>query len=213
MIRCLQLIPFTWAELAIMDEIVLNRLVLDLAEQYEQNPEKFIEMLVGMVIEPNREKAYSLMNAANLLSNRHYYYLSLKAWEAALDYFGIVGNVSGADDKHSQSLCYLNLGNDFSRLERFEKAIECYEKAMSIALERGFKDVELNCHIYTGLTYFQSAKYKKAIESYEKAIDIGLETGNKDAESKGYYSIAACYTKLNNHQKAKEFRQKAENLI
>jgi tetratricopeptide (TPR) repeat protein len=208
--NCLQLIPFTWGKLEFMDEPVLNSIVLDLAEQYEQNPEKFIEMLEGMVIEPNREKAYSLMKAANLLSNRHYYYLSLKAWEGALDYFGIVGN---ADDKHSQSLCYINLGNDYVRLERFEKAIECYEKALSIALQMGFKDVELNSHIFTGLTYFQSAKYKKAIECYEKALSIALETGNKDVESKGYNSIAACYTKLNNHQKAKEFRQKAQNLI
>jgi tetratricopeptide (TPR) repeat protein len=189
-----------------MDERV-KRIVLDLADAYERDPDRFITELGAVTIGPNIEKAYSLWEAALLLSDRHYYYLSIRVWEHALAYFEIAG------DKQSQSSCYVNLGNDYSKLEYFEKAIEYYEKAIDIALENGSKDVELNCHISTGLTYFALAKYNEAIEHYEKAIDIALENGSKDMVLRGYNSIAVCYTKLNNPQKAKEFREKAQNFI
>src|SRR4029079_2424707 len=113
---------------------------------------------------PNIEKAYSLWEAALLLSDRHYYSLSIRVWEHASDYFEIAGDKQSV---HEQSSCYINLGNDYSRLENFEKAIEYYEKAIDIALENGFKDVELNCDIATGLVYFALAKYSIAIEYYE----------------------------------------------
>jgi tetratricopeptide (TPR) repeat protein len=206
MISCSQLIPLVWKELTMIDEWV-KRIILDAADKYEGHPDQFMMELEVVTIAPNIEKAYSLWEAALLLSDRHYYSLSIRVWEHASAYFEIAG------DKQSQSSCYINLGNDYSRLENFEKAIEYYEKAIDIALENGFKDVELNCHIYTGLVYFALAKYNIAIEYYEKAIDIALENGFKDAVLKGYNSIAACYTKLNNLQKAEEFREKAENFI
>jgi len=191
-----------------MDERV-KRIILDLADSYDRDPvpDQFITELDAVTVAPNLEKAYSLSEAAQLLSERHYYYLSIRVWEHASAYFEIAG------DKKSQSLCYMDLGNDYSRLENFENAIEYYDKAIDIALEKGFKDVELNCYISTGLTYYALAKYNKAIEYYDKAIDIALENGSKDVVLKGYNSIAACYTKLNNPQKAKEYREKAENFI
>src|SRR5919108_948600 len=183
----------------------LNNLVLGLADEYDEDPEQFIFMLNAAIIEPTINKAYSFSKAADLLSNRHYYNLSLKAWEYSRIYFEMM------DDKHSQSLCLMNIGNDYSKLEQFDSALDSYKNAVNIALENGYKDVELNCYARIGLTYFESARYEMAIKSYIKAVNIALEIGDKENELRGYYSIAASYDKLNDHQRAREFRQKAES--
>lgn len=206
MISCLQLIAFTQKGSALLDE-ELNNLVLGLANDYDEDPEQFILMLHAMVIEPHIDKAYSLFKAADLLSNRHYYNLSLKAWEYSRIYYEMV------DDKHSQSLCLINIGNDYSRLEQFESALDSYKKAVNIALENGYKDVELKCYASIGVTYYQSARYEMAIKYYKKAVNLALENGDKEIELIGYNSIAASYDKLNDHQRSREFHQKAKNLI
>ena len=94
------------------------------------------------------------------------------------------------DDKKSLAVGYFNLGYSYSKLEKYQKAIDAYKEAIEIKL--GFHEA----YNSMGVAYGKLEKYQKAIDTFKKAIEI------KPDFHEAYYNIGYAYRKLKKYQKA-----------
>ena len=96
-------------------------------------------------------------------------------------------------DRVGGSACYTNLGNTYSRLGDFRKAIEYYERSLKIAKDIGDRDGESACYGNLGNAYFRLRDFRKAIEYYERSLRIIKKTGNKDTERRVSLNLGLTY--------------------
>lgn len=92
---------------------------------------------------------------------------------------------------------YYNMGNRFTRLRQYEKAINAYHKAINIDPEKD------EAYYNMGRAYYELKQYKEAINAYQKAIE---SNPNKD---KAYDGMGIAYTSLKQYEKAIKAYQKA----
>ncbi|MDR0790635.1 MAG: tetratricopeptide repeat protein [Bacteroidales bacterium] len=90
----------------------------------------------------------------------------------------------------------------------FQKAIECYEKAVELKPDYAV------AYYIMGFAYEEGKQdYKKAVECYEKVIECCKKAVEYEPENAGAYSImGAAYDKIGNDKKAKECYKKAEEF-
>jgi tetratricopeptide (TPR) repeat protein len=88
----------------------------------------------------------------------------------------------------------------------FDKAIECYEKA----IELGSNDAYTNI----GVAYSQKGDCGKAIEYYKKAIELNPDDADIHHNmARVYDAIGLDYSKKQDYEKALEYKNKAEELF
>ena len=101
------------------------------------------------------------------------------------------------DDLNSKGHNYL--GNVYSELKEYEKAIEQYKKAINIDLN--FRDPYINL----GNVYSDLKEYEKAIEQYKKAIEIDPKyPGSYNNLGLVYYDLKDCEKAIAQYTKAIE---------
>jgi len=100
---------------------------------------------------------------------------------------------------------WYNMGNAYANLKQYEKAIECYNKAVEIKpdMHEALNNIG---NAYAGLK-----QYEKAIECYNKAVEIKPNKhealnnmGNAYAKLKQYDKSIECYTEAINQASASE---------
>jgi len=93
-----------------------------------------------------------------------------------------------------------NMGNDYNKIGDFDKAIECYKKAVEIKPD--YHEALYNM----GNAYKKKGDFDKAIECYEKAIKI------KPDYHKAFYNIGIAYDEKEDFDKAIECYKKAVEI-
>jgi hypothetical protein len=73
---------------------------------------------------------------------------------------------SWADLKIAIVTAWMDKGDNLNKLGDFEKAVECYDKALNVDL------FAVDAWNHKGNSFFKMRQYDKAIESYSKALDI-----------------------------------------
>ena len=93
------------------------------------------------------------------------------------------------------------MGIAYGELGEYEKAIDCYKKAL--------EDKNLNKPSYVrnnmGIAYDDLGEYEKAIDCYKKA----LEDENYDTPGRAWYNMGIAYRELGEYEKAIECYEKA----
>jgi tetratricopeptide (TPR) repeat protein len=105
-----------------------------------------------------------------------------------------------------EAKCYSNIGNAFSALEDYRKAIDYFEKQLGIANEVG--DMEEKQFSYKGLAkaYLYLEDYRKAIDYYEKALEINAVPID---DSKFYEDLGRAFKQEEDYRKAIDYYEKA----
>ena len=86
-----------------------------------------------------------------------------------------------------EEYAYSHLGEAYSSLYGFSKAIEFYQKNGNIANEIGNKESEKKGYFNVGCMYASRGDYRKAIqELYQQGLTIAKEVGDKETEEKAY---------------------------
>ena len=104
------------------------------------------------------------------------------------------------------------LGNAYSSLNEFEKAIECHQQALGIAKEVGKKDSEGAAYTNLGNAFHRISDFKTAIEFHQKALSIAKEIGQEDSKGAAYTYLGNAYHSLSDFKTALEFCEKALSL-
>ena len=71
-----------------------------------------------------------------------------------------------ARGKRQETEAYFGLGHAYTRNNQIQTAIECYEKTLKIAKERGDKQQEIDAYFALGDAYRLNNQFQTAIEYY-----------------------------------------------
>ncbi|HEX8399477.1 MAG TPA: tetratricopeptide repeat protein [Pyrinomonadaceae bacterium] len=102
-----------------------------------------------------------------------------------------------------------NLGNAYSRLGDYKKAIEYHDKALRIARELQHKLGEGNSLGNLGNAYYNLGDYRKAIEYHEQSLQIKREIGDRRGEGNSLGSLGNAYDNLGDYRKAIEYHEQS----
>ncbi len=135
-------------------------------------------------------------------------YLCTGRSNKALEYYTEALNLPGKKSNYVGGLLH-EMGLAYDSRGEYQKALECYEKAL--ADEVRVKNLReqgntLNC---IGAAYYQLGQYRKALESYEKGLAINRKTGHLRAEANSLGRIGSFYQSWGDRQKALEYYQNA----
>ena len=100
---------FFWYLTIIMDKA--EQFILQLAEQYEENPDGFINSLENILPVPANEKGDKFSDAGNRLFNFSYFRLALASWVHALECF-----IQNKDREGCSAFCYSILSTIHERI-------------------------------------------------------------------------------------------------
>ena len=107
---------------------------------------------------------------------------------------------------------YNNIGHIYLNLGKYDKAIECYQKALKIWLRvnKNHPDLATSYH-NIGLAHAHLGKYDEAIDFYQKALEIVIPVlGEKHSDARICYdNLSSAYRCLKDSNKELEFRKKA----
>ena len=103
----------------------------------------------------------------------------------------------------------MNLGLNYHRLGEFEKAIEFYQQALSIAKDVENKDLEGKAYMNLGNAFYSLCDFKAAIKFHQQALSISKEVGNIYLEGSVYGNLACAYNSLGDFKTAIKCHQQA----
>jgi superkiller protein 3 len=92
---------------------------------------------------------------------------------------------------------YYNMGIDYAEKKQYDKAIECYQRAIDL----NPKHVNSYCNL--GCINYRLGFYREAIENFKSALKIDSE------HAASYYNIGLCQEALGNNRVAIEFYEKS----
>ncbi|NIM17281.1 MAG: tetratricopeptide repeat protein, partial [Candidatus Aminicenantes bacterium] len=105
------------------------------------------------------------------------------------------------------------IGFLYSALGQKRKALEYYEKALSIFQVVGDRVEEATTLNNIGRVYSDLGQKQKALEFYQEALPIQKEVGNRAGEATTLNNIGLVYYALGQNQKALEFLQEALPIV
>ncbi|MGZ0015939.1 tetratricopeptide repeat-containing sensor histidine kinase [Yeosuana sp. AK3] len=111
----------------------------------------------------------------------------------SLDYAGVNGSI----------------GILYSRLEKYEKAIQYHEKALKIYINEEYQYGIANCFTNIGNAFDYLKNPKKAISHYEKAIKIMQNIDNQRGVASALTNIGIAYITLKDYKKALSYFSKS----
>ena len=104
---------------------------------------------------------------------------------------------------------YTNLGNTYQFLGEHQKALECYDNALTTALVRGEKAKEAEAYKNMANTLQALGEHQKALECYDMVLTTAIMNGDKAKEVEAYTDMANTLQALGKHEKALECHDEA----
>jgi tetratricopeptide (TPR) repeat protein len=109
-------------------------------------------------------------------------------------------------------ILWRNWGVCYRSHKKYEKSIECFEKALSIGRKLADRKIEAFTIWHLGKTYQDWKKYEEAITKYELSREIFRQIDRPINVANQWYWIANCYKDWNKYEKAIEFQQQCLEL-
>ena len=149
--------------------------------------------------------------AADLLTDIDFNYLFLwgHARLTAQLHEQLLGQIT---DDRLRGISLSNLGLAYADLGEVEKAIGCYEQALSISLEIGDRRAQGAVLGSLGNAYRNLGEVEKAIGYYEQALSISLEIGDRRAQGNRLGNLGLAYADLGEVEKAIGYYEQALSI-
>ncbi|WP_293069719.1 CHAT domain-containing tetratricopeptide repeat protein [Moorena sp. SIO4A5] len=98
-------------------------------------------------------------------------------------------------------------GLEQAKVSQFQKALESWQKALTIYREIGDQQGEANSLENLGIVYDNLGDYRKAIENYQQSLVIKREIGDRKGVANSLNNLGVAYYNLGNYPKAIEYYQ------
>jgi len=112
-------------------------------------------------------------------------------------------------DPELKSVSAGNLGTAYGSMSDYQKAIEYYGRALTIAKENSNKQAEGAGLGNLGIAYSDLGQVEEAIEYYEQALVISREIGDRQGEGNHLGNLGIAYSDLGQVEKAIEYYEQA----
>lgn len=187
-------------------EIVLGNLVVS-AKVASSAEVKTLQEVCGLCFEILGDDHGKTQNLIYIMKKHEIINIELNALKIDLQDLG--------ENHPDVAVRYNHIGDLYSDsdFKKYDKAIECYQKALNIRLQLFDEDHLLyvaNSYHKIGLTYHNLGEYPRALEFYQKDLFTSLEIfGENHLEvANCYYRIATIYSSLEQYNESLEFFQK-----
>lgn len=146
--------------------------------------------------------------AANVLLEIDENYLSLWGhYRLLVDrYERLQSKLADPDLKFASAV---SLGNAYTRIGQFEKALRCHEDALTLARAQNSKPYEAHALVGVGWCYADMGDHSKAIELYQQALAICQDLGDKSGEATARGNLANRFGDLGRSAEAIEQYERA----
>jgi tetratricopeptide (TPR) repeat protein len=111
------------------------------------------------------------------------------------------------EDKPGEGAALGNLGNAYTDLGEYRKAIQFHEQHLAIARETSDRQGEGTSLGNLGIAYKNLSEVRKAIEFYKQHLEIACEIGDRRGESRALGNLGNAYTDLGEYRKAIQFHE------
>jgi len=150
----------------------------------------------------------AIRHCDNFLTLRGYYANQVEL------YGQLVNKWSEIDDRENWN--YLasltSLGNAYSLLGQYERAIAFHQQSLDIAKEIGDIQGESNSLNNLGIAYKSLGRYETAIAFYQQSLDIAKEIGDIRGESASLNNLGNAYESLGRYERAIAFHQQSLDI-
>jgi len=109
----------------------------------------------------------------------------------------------------SQMNILIQLGSAYFSLSEFNRAIELYDQALSLARKLGDRCGEANSLIGLGYAYNSLEQYQQAIQFHQQSLNIFRTIDDQQGQASNLNSLGNAYSSLGQYQKAIQFYQQA----
>ena len=167
-------------------------------KKYEKDAEDIIQRLVNNPEQKLTKEMKQKVKELGTKSQKLILKIRQENYKTAIDlwkYF--IGHAYYENDKKNILTGYSYLGYSYDKLEKYQKAIDAYKKAIEIKPDLHY------AYFNMGPAYFKLEKYQKAIDTFKKVIEI------KPDFHKAYSGMGMTYRKLKKYQKAIDAYKKA----
>ncbi len=182
-------------------------LLLNIANTYRsfetKNAEKYCtEALVLAKKIGNKNKQYDCYVIKGLIN-----YRLGNNQKAVLNYFKVINN---ADDNYrTKAKAYLNIGNLYADLGKYDSSIAFYNKAAIVFDNVGDKKYKAGVLNNIGTVYSDLGDFDKAVDYYTKALKTHKEYGNELGSAAAIENIGIIYYFQKNYDKALKYFKNA----
>lgn len=128
---------------------------------------------------------------ATSFNNLSIEYQKLGDEETSIEY--LIQSIEIREKENSKYLgtSYANLANAYKRQERFDKAVDLYEKALVLLEDDAFTDNRIICLRNLGDTYTRLGQYEKAKRLLKKSYDLVLSKVNDPIGRAMYFFLSS----------------------
>ncbi|KAK2561767.1 Tetratricopeptide repeat protein 28 [Acropora cervicornis] len=136
------------------------------------------------------------LNIANMLKNKR----------AQAQAFGRIGRAQDSlgENRTGEGRSVEKVGNIHFELGDYNKAIECYQQSLDIALAIKDKPLEGASYANLGNSFQALGMYSQAVKIYEKAVPYAKDVADKRMEAQMLGNLGIAYNRIGNHQKELE---------
>lgn len=130
----------------------------------------------------------------------------------ASENFSKAAAMCGSEDKMCLASTQVGLGIAYQGQANYQKAIDSFNRAISISRSIGFSEGEIGALNSLGLVYFYLGLNQRAMESFRQALQKSESIGSKDSEATSLGNIGQAYFALEDYDKAIEFQKRALSI-
>ncbi len=154
------------------------------------------------------EKAHEVYIDQNKLTNQALHW-QLFIWGYYRDLIQISLRLMSKGSSQSKIRCLLNLGNSYSCLGNQKKAIDYYQKALTVAREIGDRQSEGKALGNLGNAYDSLGSYAQTVEYHQQSLAIAREIGSRQGEGITLGNLGNAYYGLGIYAEAIEYHQQS----
>ncbi|MFD2163734.1 tetratricopeptide repeat protein [Paradesertivirga mongoliensis] len=131
-----------------------------------------------------------------------YYYLG-KNDRAISNYLTALASFKETRNLTGQAKVYNNIGNLYKEVN-YEKALEYFQKALTIATKLDAPDIVAGHYLNIGIINYRTKDYELALKHTKKSYEIFLKLDNPTGVTLALQNTGVIYNKLNQHKKAEK---------
>ncbi len=198
-----------WNNVNENDSIRINALLWYSSELIYSNPDSVVQLTYLMEDFSIANEMRDFEARSALFRAAAYYFQGLS--DSALKYYGkSLKKSKEYDIRWMISESHNGLGLVYSEIENYEKSVENYAEALTIAVED--KDTVGMANLYSNIavTYHLQGRKKMALEYYFKALKLNEKSGNSKANiGRVLSNISNVYRDIGDLEKAQHYNKKA----
>ena len=105
------------------------------------------------------------------------------------------------------------LGETYHQLYKYDKAIDCYQKALAIAKQKGNRVGDVSSLDRLGNSYCLLREYETAIHYHQQSLDIKRRIGDRAGEGGSLCNLGHVYYSWAKYKKAIEYYEQALKVL